>query len=214
MRAAKKDENGNVIDVETGEVIVKNGEISADTVPPGSLSASNESVVELPKNGPNEGASTTSMLAPKKKEKNSLPSSFKLNKTKYDVTPDTFFVIRFSLFEKDGIVHAVTEDTEVRDAEPHWVKFRLWNYKEENTWRVSCQEYSLESRAYIMNSNKFNEIKIRNLIRDWSFAEYDEKYRLLHVNGVLSDESYDLFCGLQPSIVFHIIRAMNSYLEA
>jgi len=213
MRAAKKDENGNIVDVETGEILVRNGESTSNINPPAILSGEEQKSVETAKNGV-VGDSVSTVGTDCSKKSTAMPSSFKIEKTKYDVTPDTCFVIRFFLYEEDGIIRVADNNDGLSQAEPHWVKFRLWNYKEENTWRANCQEYSMESRGFIMNYNKFNEIKIRNLIRDWSFAEFDEKYHLLHVNGYLSDESYDLFCGLQPSIVFHIIRMMNSYLEA
>ncbi len=228
MRTARRDENGNIIDVETGAIIVPGdglggdlgvgaagaGKVSGKAAkplksPPVACQAPESGTAGRPSVKADDASSTSGASAASSPP---LPSSRKLEKTKYDVTPDTHFVIRFGLIERDGIIRVV-EDDDLADIERHWVRFRLWNFREENTWRVSCQEYSFESRSFIMNNNRFNELKIKNLMLDWSFAEFDDKYRLFHVGGILCDECYDLFCGLQTGIVFHIIRAMNFYLE-
>jgi hypothetical protein len=48
---------------------------------------------------------------------------------------------------------------------------------------------------------------------DWSFSEIDNKFKLLHTDGVLSDESYSVFCGLLPNIANAIVNSMNDVLE-
>ena len=49
---------------------------------------------------------------------------------------------------------------------------------------------------------------------DWSFGEYDDRLKLLHCDGKLSDESYAMFMGLYPSIASTIVDMMNLVLES
>ena len=64
------------------------------------------------------------------------------------------------------------------------------------------------------NIEKLNERKIRRLLLDWSFGEYDDRLKLLHCDGMLSDESYSVFMGLYPSIAGTIVDMMNLVLES
>ena len=49
---------------------------------------------------------------------------------------------------------------------------------------------------------------------DWSFAEHDDRLKLLHCDGRLSDESYAIFMGMYPSIASTIVDLMNLVLES
>lgn len=135
--------------------------------------------------------------------------------TKYEVTPESVFTVRFCLGFDEGRPHAYVE--EAKNSHPeyelHWVTFRMWTYREELDWRQRCTDYDNMTGISRLNTVKYNELKIRNLLKDWSFSEYDVKFKLLHVGGVLSDESYNLFNGMYPSIVDNIVFLMNQVLE-
>lgn len=135
--------------------------------------------------------------------------------TKYEVTPQSSFTIRFCIGFNDDRVNVYTEDAyqTMPELERHWVKFRMWTYEEELKWKNQCMEYDFQSRSFKLNPSKLDELKIRNLIKDWSFAEHEAKFKLLHVNKVLSDESYDIFKGFFPTIINNIIFLMNQVLE-
>lgn len=135
--------------------------------------------------------------------------------SKYEVRPDSSFTIRFCLCFVDDRAIVLDENAKVRnpEAEAHWVRFRMWRYAEEMEWKGQCQEFDGVSRMFKTNAIRLDELKIRHLIRDWSFAEYDERFKLLHVGGVLSDESFDMFKGFFPTIINHIIYMMNQVLE-
>lgn len=138
-----------------------------------------------------------------------------VKKTKYEVTKDTTFKIEFGLVRVDDRYIIIQKDyvSYTTESEPIWVKFRMWTYLEELKWKDECLEYNSQSKTQFLNVNKLNEIKIKNLILDWSFSEIDDKFRLLHTDGKLSDESYSIFCGLLPNIANTIVNLMNDVLE-
>ena len=135
--------------------------------------------------------------------------------TKYEVRPDTLFTVRFCLGFRDGRALCYTEDAKYKrpELESHWATFRLWTFREEQDWRNQTTVYDPPSRSWRPDPGRLNEIKLRNLLRDWSFAESDPKFRLLHVNGVLSDESYAAAMGLFPAILDNLLFLMNRVLE-
>ena len=145
------------------------------------------------------------------------PTSFARKRTKYEITDSSYFIIRFGLLQKDdGRFIPIKEDAidEIAEAEPHWVKFRMWNYGEELAWKSEFMEYSNAMKSQYLNIEKLNERKIRRLLLDWSFGEYDDRLKLLHCDGMLSDESYSVFMGLYPSIAGTIVDMMNLVLES
>lgn len=135
--------------------------------------------------------------------------------SKYEVRPDSEFKIEFCIGEKDGRIVVYTKEAAIQfpELESHWVVFRMWKYEEELDWKNRCQEYDAQSRSFKTNINKLDELKIRYLIKSWSFENYDPKFKLLHANRYLSDESYDIFKGFYPTIINNIIFLMNQVLE-
>lgn len=142
-----------------------------------------------------------------KKEKKSF--------TKYEVSKESFFVIKFGLIQNEQRINVIP-DSDVQfysEAQHHWVKFRMWNYKEQLEWKENCMKFNQQSRSFLIDSNKLNEIKIKRLILDWSFGQIDTKFKLLHCGGVLSDESYQVILGFFPVIINNIINMMNGVLQ-
>lgn len=232
MAQVKFDENGNLVNMETGEIFgsFKNG---ANFNSSGAqLKSLQEMGVSLPddldededdleEEDLDEDESTNHNVLMnnidvlnKKNEVN--PSSFNYKKSKYHVTKDSYFIVKFGLLRQtDGrfvpIMYQATDDFPT--SQKHWVKFRMWNYYEELQWKQSVMEYNAKVKLQILNQDKLNEIKIKKLILDWSFGEYDNCLKLLHCDGNLSDESYALFMGLHPSIAKTIVDLMNQVLE-
>lgn len=138
-----------------------------------------------------------------------------VKKTKYEVTKDTTFTVSFGLVKVEDRYIIIQNDmvSYTSDSEPVWVKFRMWTYLEELKWKNDCLDYDARNKTQFLNINKLNEMKIKNLILDWSFSEIDDKFKLLHTDGKLSDESYSVFCGLLPNIANAIVNAMNDVLE-
>lgn len=142
-------------------------------------------------------------------------SSYVTQYLKYQVNENSFFIIRFGLVQLQGRIIVVDQEQidQIQQGEKHWVKFRMWNYKEQLQWKDKSLKYNHQSKSFVINNQILNEIKLRNLIKDWSFAEYSDKYKLLHVNKYLSDESYEIFKGFFPNIINEIIRKMNLVLQ-
>lgn len=143
-------------------------------------------------------------------------TSFVAKRSKYEVTRDTFFIIKFGLvqMEDERFVPIPYESVpENHNAEAHWVKFRMWNYDEELKWKAECLEYDAKMKGQVINTDKLNERKLKMLLLDWSFGEYEDRLKLLHCDGKLSDESYSILRGMYPSIVNVIVNLMNNVLE-
>ena len=133
---------------------------------------------------------------------------------KYEIKPDTYFYVKFGIrFEKDEIDQnvdrlIVTYYNKIDEGiENYWLKFRMWNYAEEQEWKKKCTERN-EHDDYMINQIKLFEAKVRNLLLDWSFDE-----KLIHVNGYLSDESYADFNRLHPNIIKYVSQQLNAVLE-
>lgn len=138
------------------------------------------------------------------------------NRSKYEVRPDTSFVVRFGILETgDGRFLPVTGEAmkDDPDVERHWAKFRMWSYDEKVKWRSESMEFDLLKKIREVNAEKLNERKIRSLLLDWSFGGYGDDMKLLHCDGRLSEESYSLFLNLHPSIANAIVNLMNSVLD-
>ena len=205
--------NGEAIDEATGEIIGKKDDS-------GRIVFDQEKMRSLQNNSTESNAQNNDATKEEQKEiktisKNSIVKP-DVKYTKYEVSPDSEFTVKFCLgFEEDGRIMAYKEDSYLRleGLEQHWAKFRMWTFKEELDWKSQCMEFDPVSRGFKQNILKLNEIKIRRLIKDWSFANVDPKFKLLHVDGVLSDESYNVMMGFNPVIMDNLIVLMNNVLE-
>ena len=149
---------------------------------------------------------------------NTVPGpSSRRRRTKYEISDESYFVVRFGLVPQEGGRFIPVKDEEVDGiptAERHWVKFRMWNYGEELKWKSEFLEYSNTAKTQFLNIDRLNERKIKCLMLDWSFGEYDDSLKVLLCDGRLSDESYALFLGMYPSIANTIVDMMNLVLES
>lgn len=153
-------------------------------------------------------------------EKTSFQTKVKKEKSKYEIDKDTFFLVEFGvMFTDDQIIIIPKENFEEADGlavnlyEKHWVKFRMWNFLESQIWKQECMEFLQVHRIFNLNTNKFNELKVRRLLLEWSFNDYDNDHKLFHVNKQLTDESMDLFFKrFNPMIIQYVVNKMNEFL--
>ena len=219
-KALVMDDKGIVTDPETGEeVIRKNGEFKPKE------SKEEPKKEESPKEAPKqeepkkeEPKAPVLKDLPKKKEEieNKVDSPEKPRVyTPYEVRPDSVFYIKFGVVPRDGRMLVIPEDDVdfEKDAEKHWVKFKMWSYEQELEWKNDATEYDNSKRVHTLNADKLNEIKIRNLLLDWSFGEKEDSLKLFHINEILTDESLKVFNRLFPTIVRYIVERMNEVLE-
>lgn len=150
----------------------------------------------------------------------SLQTKITKEKSKYEIDKETTFTIELGvMFNEEQIIVIPKEKFEEVDSigvdlyEKHWVKFRLWNFLEAMTWKQECMEFLQEYRIFNLNTNNFNELKVRRLLLDWSFKDYGDDNKLFHINGQLIDESMNLFFKkFNPNIIQYIVNKMNYFL--
>ena len=222
MTNIKFNENGEMINIDTGEVLgnINNGiNLNSNGA---ELKSLQQMGVNLPDLDDQDKEENKIIKDDNKNINNILNNNTKIinNNTfktsKYHVNKDSFFIIKFGLLrQEDGrfipINYESTDDYPL--SEKHWVKFRMWFYNEQLQWKQSVMEYKNSLKLQVLNQEKLNQIKIKKLILDWSFGQFDENLKLLHCDGKLSDESYDMFMGLYPSIAKTIVDLMNMVLE-
>lgn len=228
MAKVRFDNNGNMINSETGQIIGNtvngNVNINSDTSQLKSLQQMGVSLPEMEEESSdsdninasiNENVNEITVTNGKEKINNQY-SSVNIKLTKYEVTPQSTFVISFGLLQKqDGRfvpIHA-NKVFQYAYAQSHWVKFRMWRYNQELEWKKQCLQFNNNIKSQLINHDKLNQKKIKNLMLDWSFGQHQDRLKMLHCDGVLSDESYKVFMGLYPSIANTIVTLMNNVLE-
>ena len=199
MKALVMDDKGNLQDPETGEEVVRSD------------------MKDMAEKKLEEDSKGTPKVEEKKEiieNKVDSPEKPKVY-TKYEVNPDSVFYIKFGTLPRDGRVLVIAEDDVdfEKNAEKHWVKFKMWSYDKELEWKNSATEYDSSKRVHSLNADKLSEMKIRNLLLDWSFGESQDSLKLFHVNGLLTDESLKTFYSLFPTVVRHVVEGMNDVLE-
>ena len=216
MRKLTFDDNGNAIDEETGKIIGRRDPSTGRLVIDQAKMKEVESTAQI-SSGAEAPAAESSPAAgrPSAPEKPKVSIPVPPSYTKYEVRPDSEFTVKFCLgFDGDKIdVYKEGTNLKIDGLEEHWVKFRMWNYKEELAWKSQAMEFDPAVRFFKLNQNKLTDLKLRHLIKDWSFSMKDDKFKLLHVNGVLSDESYNIMMGLHPAILDYVVALMNDVLE-
>lgn len=148
-----------------------------------------------------------------KKEKEQRVDKMLEGPGKYEITKDTTFKVKFSVREQDGRWVVSRPDPKERGVEEHWVEFRMWTFDEEIELRKLATQWDVMKKIHLIDHDVLNRLKIQRLMKTWTFEKGNERLKLLHVNGILSDESYSAFRKLHPNIARHIIERMNNVLE-
>lgn len=130
---------------------------------------------------------------------------------KYEVTPDNTFT--FDLLIKDHKGRWVIVDKDMKGVDQHTVTFRIWSYDEMVDLRKRCMIYDNMKRVNLLDSDLLNRLKIQKLLVSWTLDRENPRMKLIHVNGVLSDESWKAFTKLSPNIAERIINEMNLVLD-
>lgn len=130
---------------------------------------------------------------------------------KYEVTPDNTF--SFELLIKDHKGRWVIVDKDMKGVDQHTVTFRIWSYDEMVDLRKRSMIYDNTKRVNLLDSDLLNRLKIQKLLVSWTLDRENPRMKLIHVNGVLSDESWKAFTRLSPNIAERIINEMNLVLD-
>jgi hypothetical protein len=130
---------------------------------------------------------------------------------KYEVTKEHTFDVNLHLIPKDN--RWVLTDRAGKGVESHVLVFRMWTYDEMVEMRKMSTAYDASKRLHMLDNDALNRLKVQRLIVSWTFDRENPRLKIYHVNGVLTDESWQAFARLQPSIISHIFDEMNRVYE-
>lgn len=130
---------------------------------------------------------------------------------KYEVTPENTF--SFDLLIKEHNGRWVIVDKDMKGVDLHTVTFRIWTYDEMVDLRKRSMIYDNMKRINLLDSDILNRLKIQKLLVKWTLDRENPRMKLVHVNGILSDESWKAFTKLSPNIAERIINEMNLVLD-
>jgi len=135
---------------------------------------------------------------------------------KYEVTKESLFVVRVFLVKKEDsgsnhwwVVVRNEEDAEIVEE----AVFRMWTYDEMVEMRKNSTKYDPIRRVHTIDHDMMNRMKLQKFMVSWSFGRDNPRLKLHHVNGVLTDESWDAMKKLQTNILRFIIEEMNDRYE-
>jgi len=131
---------------------------------------------------------------------------------KYEITENEDFTIKIPVWREDESSRWVIVDAK-NAQETHEVVFRMWSYEEEIELRKQATNYDPIKRIHLIDHDMLNRLKIQRLMKSWSFEKDNPRLKLLHVNGVMVDESFKNVMRLHPNILRFLIERMNNVLE-
>ena len=100
-----------------------------------------------------------------------------------------------------------------KDIDSHKIVFRMWNYDEMIDLKKKATSYDAQKRLHMIDNDVLNRLKIQMFMVSWTFDRENPRLKLFHVQGVLADESWQMFTKLQPNIISHIMEEMNRVYE-
>lgn len=130
---------------------------------------------------------------------------------KYEVTKEHIFDVDVHLAQRNG--RWILMNSAMKGVESHKVVFRMWTYDEMIEMRKMATVYDSNKRLHMLDNDVLNRLKVQRLIVSWTFDRENPRLKIYHVNGVLTDESWQAFVKLQPSIISHIFDEMNKVFE-
>lgn len=129
----------------------------------------------------------------------------------YEVSQDCTFTIEVHLVAKEK--RWVIAPKPGKGVHTHQVVFRMWTYDDMVNLRKQATTYDAVKRVHMVDQDYLNRLKIQKLMVSWTFGRDNPRLEIKHVNGVLTDESWQAVSRLQPNILMYIIGEMNSIYE-
>ena len=130
---------------------------------------------------------------------------------KYEVSDESDFTIE--LFLKNYHGRWILMERADGTTENHKVVFRMWTYNEMVEMKKMATTFDLRKKVHELDNDLLNRLKIQRLLKSWTFGDSNERLRISHIGGVMTDESWTAFTRLQPNIAQYIIDQMNSVYE-
>jgi len=145
-------------------------------------------------------------ITPQEEQKEAL-----YNPGEYEITPDEDFQIDIYL-QRKGKRWVVVQNEQMAD-EKHWALFRMWSYEEQVQMRKDATNFDMVKRMHLVDNDTLNRLKLKTLLKAWTFDKNNQRLELNHINGVLPDEVFSRVMNLHPNILNYIIEQMNAVLE-
>jgi len=131
---------------------------------------------------------------------------------KYELSPDDVFEVDIYLRQVKG--RWMLADVPGDGVAHEKATFRMWTYDERVEMRKKATTYDRIRRMHLIDNDALNRLKIQKFLKSWTFSDSNPRLRLHHVNGVLTDECWEMFAKrLHPAISIHIIEEMNKVYE-
>jgi len=130
---------------------------------------------------------------------------------RYEVSKDTVFKVKLFLRERDGRWLLVTAPG--KGVEEHEAVFRMWTYDEMVEMKKMATSYDATKRLHMIDNDALNRLKVQRLMVSWTFERDNPRLRVQHVQGVMTDESWQAFARLQPNISTYILDEANKVYE-
>jgi hypothetical protein len=130
----------------------------------------------------------------------------------YEVTKDSIFVIKVPLKQKKNEKWWVIVDENNSDVVEK-VVFRMWTYDEMVELRKLATKYDPIRRIHMIDHDILNRLKIQRFMKSWTFGRNNPRLAIHHVNGVMTDESWDAVVKLQTNILKFLIDKINEIYE-
>jgi hypothetical protein len=135
-----------------------------------------------------------------------------MNPGKYEVKQDDTFTITIYLMQVEDRWRVV--DGPGCNVVEEKVVFAMWRYNEAVELRKKSTIYDRLRRMHLVDADSLNRLKVQKYLLSWTFDSDNPRLRLHRVNGVLTDESWDMFSkSLYPNITSKIIDEMNRVYE-
>jgi len=129
----------------------------------------------------------------------------------YEITNDEDFKIDVYLKRQEKRWTIVGSEKEAEKV--HWALFRMWSYEEEVELRKQATNFDPIKRLHLVDNDLLNRLKLKRLLKAWSFEKDNPRMELHHVNGILVDEVFARVMKLHPNILRYIVEQMNGILE-
>lgn len=129
----------------------------------------------------------------------------------YEVTRESTFSIKLYLKRNKDKWWIIVPEEQAETTEE--VVFRMWTYDEMVELRKLATKYDPIRRVHMIDHDLLNQLKVQRYMISWTFDKSNPRLELHHINGVLSDETWDKVRRLQTNLLKHIIDEMNERYE-
>lgn len=131
----------------------------------------------------------------------------------YEVTKQSTFTIKVPLRRRVGDKWWIVVENEDQAETVEEVVFRMWSYDEMTEMRKLATKHDQVRQVHMIDHDVLNRLKIQRFMISWTFDSDNPRLELHHVNGVLTDETWEKVKLLQTNILRYIIEQMNERYE-